>query len=413
MELVGVHPVVAPTLTVETLAFTFLGVCLGAATGLTPGIHVNNAAMLIAALLPVLPGPPRLVGVTLLAAGIVHSFLDVIPAIALGVPDPAMAVNALPGHRLVIEGRGREALRLSALGSGLAVVFAIPLAVPMTTAMTDVYPLVRSHLPLVLGGVVAFLLATEPSTRGRLGGALTMCIAGALGLVTLDLPVRGVLPVGGPLTPLFAGLFGAPVLLEAIGGTGVPSQSDAQITLSRRLAIVTALGGSVAGAIVGFLPGVSSAIAAVIALAFVPGSSGARGFVVATSGVNTANTVFALAALVVLGTPRTGVMVALDGTGAPLDVPLLVAGGAIAACCGFVLVLLVGDDYLRWVSRLDHTRLSVGVLGLLLAASFAFGGPLGVGIFAVSALVGTVPTRFGARRVHLMGVLIVPLVLAG
>jgi putative membrane protein len=32
----------------------------------------------------------------------------------------------------------------------------------------------------------------------------------------------------------------------------------------------------------------------VVALAFVPGSTGARGFVVTTSGVNTANTIFAI-----------------------------------------------------------------------------------------------------------------------
>lgn len=42
-----------------------------------------------------------------------------------------------------------------------------------------------------------------------------------------------------------------------------------------------------------------------------------------TNGVNTANTVFALFALVVLGTPRAGVMVALQETDAPLDLPIL------------------------------------------------------------------------------------------
>lgn len=411
MDFSGVQPIFAPTLTVGALTFTLLGVGLGTLTGLTPGVHVNNAALLLASLAPMLPGSPRLVGVALLSAGIVHSFLDVIPALALGVPDPAMAATALPGHRLVIEGRGYEALRLSALGSGLAVAFAIPLVVPVTVIMTNVYPTVRSQLPLVLGGVVAFLIATEPSMRGRIGGVLALVISGGLGLATLDIPVDGVLPVGGPLTPLFAGLFGAPVLLEAVGGTGVPAQAGDRIAVTERTVIVTALAGSIAGAIVGYLPGVSSAIAAVLALVFVPGGSGSRGFVVVTSGVNTANTVFALAALVALGTPRTGVMVALDGTGAPLDLPLLVTGGAIASLCGFMLVLLVGDGYIRQVGRVKYTHLSAGVLALLIGASFVFSGILGVGIFAASTLVGLIPPRFGARRVHLMGVLIIPLVM--
>jgi putative membrane protein len=44
---------------------------------------------------------------------------------------------------------------------------------------------------------------------------------------------------------------------------------------------LTAIAGSGAGALVGYLPGVSSAIASVVALPAVPGRSGARGFLVA------------------------------------------------------------------------------------------------------------------------------------
>ena len=409
MEVIGIDVVVTPSLSIRAIAFALLGVLLGTITGLTPGIHVNNAALLLASVTALLPGPPKLVGVALLSAGVVHSFLDVIPALALGVPDPAMAATALPGHRLIIEGRGREALRLSALGSGLATLLAVPLAIPVTMVMTEAYPLVREHFPLVLGAVVTFLIATEPTMRSRVGGAIALAASGGLGVLTLDVQMNGLFAVGGVLTPLFAGLFGAPVLLDAVDGTGVPTQSDSRITVGRGAVAVTALAGSAAGAIVGYLPGVSSAIAAVVALAAVPGRTGARGFIVATSGVNTSNTIFALFALSALGTPRTGVMVALDGTGAPIDLPLLLSGAAIASICGFVLVLLVGDSYLRHVGGLNYTHLSIGVLVLLIGASLLFAGPLGVGVFVASALVGTIPPKFHSRRVHLMGVLIVPL----
>lgn len=411
MEAIGVEPVIAPTLTAGTVAFALLGVAMGTATGLTPGIHVNNAALLLASVAPMLPGPPQLVGVALLSAGVVHSFLDVIPALTLGVPDPAMAAAALPGHQLVIEGRGREALRLSALGSGLATLLAVPLAIPLTIGMKTAYPVVRAHMPAVLVAVVAFLVATEPSMRGRVGGLIAVGTSGGLGLLTLDVGMSGLFEVGGVLTPLFAGLFGAPVLLDAVDGAGVPRQSDARVTSSRRMVGITAGAGALAGAIVGYLPGVSGAIAAVLALAIVPGRTGTRGFVVATSGVNTSNTIFALFALAALGTPRTGVMVALEETGAPVNLPLLLSGAAIASICGFALVLLVGDSYLRYVGQIDYTRLSVGVLALLAGASLVFAGPLGVGVFVASTLVGLIPPRFGSRRVHLMGVLIIPLVI--
>ncbi|USZ68635.1 tripartite tricarboxylate transporter permease [Halorussus salilacus] len=413
MEALGVRLALDPAGTATALAFVLGGVALGTASGLVPGLHVNNLALLLASVAPAVPGPPRLVGAAMLAAGVVHSFLDAVPALALGVPDPAMAATALPGHRLVIAGRGREAIRLSALGSGLAVALAVPLAVPVTHLMTTAYPTLRAHMPVVLGAVTGFLVVSERTPRAAVGGAAAFLASAGLGYATLDVNPAAPLDAGGMLTPLFAGLFGAPILLDALSGSGVPEQDDATVAIPRRAVGVTALAGAVAGAVVGYLPGVSSAIAAVLALTAVPGSTGARGFVVTTSGVNTANTIFALFALAALGAPRTGVMVALQETGAPVNLPLLLAAAGLAGVAGFALVLTVGDRYLVAVGSLDYARLSTCILALLVGLSWLFAGPVGVAVFGAATLVGLVPVRFGARRVHLMGVLIGPLMVGG
>jgi putative membrane protein len=403
--------VFAPESGLVALGFVCGGIALGTISGLVPGLHANNFALLLAAAAPQIPGPALFVGAAMLAAGVTHTFLDVVPALALGVPDAAMAASALPGHRLVVAGRGREALRLSALGSALAVVLAVPLALPMTELMVSIYPMVRSRLPLVLGGVALFLVVTERSNPARIGGLLAFFLSAGLGWLILDIEPSAPLASGGMLMPLFAGLFGAPVLIEAIDGAGVPEQADAAVTTPRRTVGLTALAGTVSGAVVGYLPGVSSAVAATVTLPAVPSDDGARGFLVATSGVNTSNTIFALFALVALGSPRTGVLVALDSTGVPLDLPLLLSGVALAAGVGFVLVPLVGDRYLRTVGRIDYTYLSVGVLCMLIVLAYLFSGFIGVGAFSASTLIGLVPAKLGARRVHLMGVLMGPLML--
>jgi len=407
----GVRIAFAPEATALAVAAIAGGICLGTISGLTPGLHANNFALLLAAVAPSVPLAPRLVGAAMLAAGVVHTFLDFVPALALGVPDAAMAASALPSHRLVLSGRGREALRLSALGSGLAVVFALPLAVPVTLLMLRVYPVLADHLPVVLTAIAAAVIATEPTTHARKAALLSFLASALLGVATLDVPADGVLPVGSMLAPLFAGLFGAPVLLDAMGGAGVPAQDDPTVRMARRSVGGLALTGTLSGAVVGYLPGVSSAIAATLALVSTPREHGARGFVVTTSGVNTSNTLFALCALVAFGNPRTGVLVALDRSGAPLAWPLLVAAVLIASAVGFVLVVVVGDRYLRVVRGLDHTKLSVGVLAVLGILSVCFAGLLGVAVFAVSTAVGLIPARLGARRVSLMGVLIGPLIL--
>jgi putative membrane protein len=401
----------SPEVVLSVIAVALGGVALGTCSGLIPGLHANNFAVLLAAAAPSIPLDPLLLGVAMLTAGVVHTFLDIVPALTLGVPDAAMAIAALPGHRLVLAGRGREALRLSAVGSALAVGIALPLAVPVTWLMVRGYPVIRGHLTLVLGGVIVLLVLTESSVRAALGGVVAFGLAAVLGWATLNVQPTAPLDAGSMLTPLLTGLFGAPILIDAMGGDGVPPQADAKLTMARRDLGLTAGAGSVAGAMVGYLPGISAAIASVIALPALPNRDPDRGFIVATSGANTANTVFALFALLALGTPRTGVLVAIEDTGVPLNVPALLTAVVFGAAAGFVLVVSVGDSYLRTVGQMEYTVVSVAVLCLLAGLSWLFTGWFGIGVFAVATLVGLVPPRFGTRRVHLMGVLIGPLML--
>jgi len=124
----------------------------------------------------------------------------------------------------------------------------------------------------------------------------------------------------------------------------------------------------------------------------------------------TSNSIFALFALVALGSPRTGVLVALEQAEVPLNLPVLLSAVTIAAGIGFLLVVSVGDRYLDAVGRTDYTLLSITILALLIGLSYAFAGLLGIGALAAATVVGLIPPRFGARRVHLMGVLIGPLI---
>jgi len=412
MEAMGVRAVVDPQLTALALAWVAGGAALGTVTGLVPGIHANNVALVLASVAPGLPGLPLGVGVGILSAGVVHTFVNVVPALALGVPDAETAATTLPGHRMVLAGRGEEAIRLSALGSGLAVVAAVPLAVPLTRGMTAAYPTLSANIAIVLGGVLVGLIAAETGFRSRAGGALAQAASGALGAVALDADPAAPLEAGGMLAPLFAGLFGAPVLLEAIDGGGVPRQTGTAVRSSRLRVALTALAGAIAGAVVGYLPGISAAIAAVAVLACVPGGDDDRAYVVATSGVDTANAIFALVALVALGRPRSGVIVAFERTDAPLTLAVLVPCVLLAGVVGFLVTLSVGDRYLRLVGRLDQRRLSVCVIALLGVLSGLFAGEIGVLAFVVAAAVGLIPARAGARRVHLMGVLLVPLLVS-
>ncbi|MFW5918675.1 MAG: tripartite tricarboxylate transporter permease [archaeon] len=413
MEALGVRILSDPAAAALALGFIGTGILFGTVSGLTPGLHVNTVAVIMAALAPSVPAPPHLVATSMLSAGVTHSFLDVIPTLAIGVPDAAMAVSALPGHRLVMGGRGREALRISAVGSASAIGAAVVFGVPVTMAMRSLSAVLERSLPVVIAGIALLLVATERGPRAKIGGVLSLAASGLLGVTLLDVPTEAIVPGGDTLLPLLSGLFGVPVLVHAYGGAGVPVQGGPTVAASPTRTFGWGILGALSGALVAYLPGVSAAVAAAISFSMLPASTGDRAFVATVSGVNTSNTIFALFALLALDEPRTGVLVAVERAELPLNLPLLLSSIVLAAAASFVLVPLVGDRYLRTVGAVDPRRLSLGVGGLLVVLSWLFTGFVGVGLLLVASLVGLLPVRYGARRVHLMGVLLVPIAARG
>ena len=101
------------------LEMILLGVLAGIFTGLIPGIHVNLVALLVLSFSPLLLQhfPPINLAVFIICLAITHSFVDPIPSVYLGAPDEAQALNALPGHRLLNQGIGHNAIVYTLIGS--------------------------------------------------------------------------------------------------------------------------------------------------------------------------------------------------------------------------------------------------------------------------------------------------------
>ena len=103
-----------------------LGILAGTFTGLIPGIHTNTLAVILLALLGYLSSIPVLVlAVFLISMVITHSFLDFIPSIFFGAPEPATALSVLPGHNLLLKGEGYKALKLTVIGGLGGFLFAL------------------------------------------------------------------------------------------------------------------------------------------------------------------------------------------------------------------------------------------------------------------------------------------------
>ena len=92
-----------------------LGCLFGVVTGLIPGLHINLVALILFSISPVLLGYTNVIAVAsfIIAMSITHTFTDFISATYLGAPADDTALAVLPAHKLLLDGKGHEAIRLT------------------------------------------------------------------------------------------------------------------------------------------------------------------------------------------------------------------------------------------------------------------------------------------------------------
>ncbi len=461
------------------------GFILGIISGLFPGIHTNNFALLLLALAPSaldVGFSPLHIAVIILANSITHTFLDIIPSIYLGAPDADTALTVLPGHRMLMEGRGPEAVRLSALGSAGSIAVSAIIVLPMTLFFGYMYPFIQKNMALVLLFVIVLMVATEKGEQiigqGRythhkykLYALTVLLVSGALGYYAFKLEslMNPGFDSSTILLALLSGLFGASTLLISLfSDSSIPPQVVGEYSLSGRRIVRGVVTGSVAGSMVAWLPGISSSIAATLVSIFgnfgnldnfdagiasneekqvseksdtsicsgestegaawcdsedvddesEPDSHDEQNsmeYIVSISSVNTANATFALAALYVIGRPRSGAMAAIDGLlgGIPDMRVLLLFFGVLAATSlmAYFTTIHIGNTIHKPLRRLDYKTMAMAVISFLAIMVFAFNGIFGIAIFMLSVALGMLPHFLGVRKMHCMGVLLIPVIL--
>ena len=404
-----------------------MGFLLGVCSGLTPGLHTNNFAALMLALYPTfleMGFHPFDLAAAILAASVAHTFLDIIPSIFIGAPDADTALAVLPGHQMMLDGRGIEAVRLSALGSASSILVALVLIVPLSHLFGTFYETFMDHVAIVLLAIAALMIMTE---RGRVvegQGSLVhlkykifavalFLTSGYLGLFAFGHQNLASSPLGfrpEVLLPLLGGLFGASILLLSLASKSeIPAQRDTGFDLPARSIGRAAFLGGLAGSVVAWVPGVTPAVATVVTRLGSEGSD--REFLVSVSGVNTANALFTLVALLVVGRARSGAAVAVEEL-VEMDGHILLVMVTIVlfvSILSYFATLSAGRAAAKVVRRLKYRMICISVLAFLTGMTFCFAGPFGLFLYFVSAVVGLVAPFAGIRKTHAMGVLMVPL----
>ncbi len=437
------EPATMTTPLIPLVLASLFGALLGCLTGLVPGLHSNNVAtvvgtspgLLLGAVavgtFPMDEGSWALTASSLVVAcAVAHTVANIVPSIYLAVPEGDTALSVLPGHRMVMAGRGDEALKVSVASSSVSLLLALVMVVPMALMMRRGAHGALSTIwgPLLLGvSAVMVLKESDKEARsGRLGGwwasfaALTVLLAsGALGGIAVFRADQ--------LAPMFIGLFGVPLLLVAMvyRGGEVPPAAPVPSHRKTRTPLGPILRGSIAGSLVGWFPGVSSAQATVLAVVgevdLGDDLEGARRFIAGVSAVNTANAVFTIVALATFLHVRSGSAAAVSGLVdwrvAPwseglfpgTEVAVLLAAAALGGGVAAPVTLLAGRAFQRVLPLLSDRWALLGLLLLLVTMAAWAGGTPALLVLVASSALGMVPPLMGLMRVHLMGALTLPL----
>ncbi len=415
------------------------GFLLGIISGLTPGIHVNNFALLLVALSPLfneLGFAPFYVAVIILSNSITQTFIDIIPSIFLGAPEADTALAVLPGHALLMEGRGAEAVRLSAIGSAGAVVVSLAMALPMAFFFLKMYNSINAYIGWILILIVVLMIATEKGEviegqgslvhlKFKMYALVLFFISGLLGMFAFENEalMQPLVSFGEPsiLLPLLSGLFGASMLVVSLmTKSELPAQQEkCRLTLPKKKIMRGMLTGSAAGSFVAWLPGVSSTVGTIIARLLIreeKTENSSKEFLVAINSANTSNAIFSLIALYIIERTRSGAMVAIDKLVNIKEwelsiVFVLLIVIVYVSVISYYTTIYLGDRIAVFLSKINYSKVCTGVLALLAILVLMFTGWFGFVVFLISTPVGMLPTFAKIRKTHAMGVILLPVIM--
>ena len=413
-----------PEIIALVLAAGIIGAAIGTFTGIVPGIHVNTATTVLLGSYPLMEEvvsgfcdpsfTPVLISCCIMSAATVHSFVDFVPSVFIGAPDPDDSLTVLPGHRLLSEGRGMVAVRAAAIGSAVGSVAALALSIPLQWLM------LRGGSEIIdcftFGVVTVTILVIILVSSDRLITAAMLLLTGFMGLAINSeiIPVIGIIEGGTLLFPLLTGLFGLPPLLDNAAGGRIPDQYDDG---NDPVGPMPGIKGVATGILAGWFPGITATAGATLASAVTRENDPAR-FISMTASIGTVTSVFSLVTLSVSGSGRSGPSMAVkqvigDSLGGFCSEAfvLILLSMALATLLGYVSTIGAGKLMVRISDRISPVAMGDAVLGLIVILVLLFTGPFGLAVLVVSAAVGRIPPALGVSRVCLTGCLMLPVVL--
>lgn len=385
---------------------------LGTITGLTPGIHINLIGTIIVStsISFLAKVEPIYLVILITSMAITHTFLDFIPSIFLGCPDTDTELSVLPGHDLLKEGHGYQAVMLANYGSLFAIFLIIILSLPFGILIKHAYNAINNSIPFILIFISTILIFMEDE---KLNALKVFFLTGILGWLILNIPETS---LNQPLLPLLTGLFGSSTIILSIKNKiKIPTQEikNPKIKFFRPL-----LGASIASPLCSFLPGLGSGQAAVIGQTISNPrnkSTDKKEFLVLLGATNTLVMGFSFISLYLISKTRTGAASAINEIlNQNLNLKIIILILIVTLLSGIIAFFLtkkIAKTISNKINKLNYTNISIMILIILITITTIVSGFLGLFILVISTLTGIYCISMKVRRTNMMGCLLIPVIL--
>lgn len=393
---------------VEIIVSIIAGIIIGTFTGITPGIHINTVTAILVANLGIFASVSTFALISFVVSlAMTHTVLDFIPSILTGATDSESFLSVLPGHELLKEGKGKEAVLLVLIG----IITSIPLIAIISPIFIKVVPLLYQKIIYVIPFLLIFISIYTIAREEKVWTALSIFIAtGLLGYASLNSPVKE------PLLPLLGGLFGgSSIIISLSQKTKIPKQDSIKLPKFKEIKkdyFKSIIGSIISSPLCSFLPGIGSGHAATISSEIVPQSR--KSFLMMLGTINILVMVLSFTTLYLLNKTRTGAAAAIKSIAGDISstqlLNIMIISIITIVLTSFVAIFLT-NLFLKIIEKIDYSKISIIMLLILIIAIIILSNWHGFLIFLTSTAWGIFAILSNVRRINMMGVLLIPTIL--
>jgi putative membrane protein len=391
----------------ELLIALLIGILLGIFTGLIPGIHTNLIAIFLISSSTFFLGifsPLQLV-ILIVSMGLTNTFIDAIPSIYLGAPDGETALSVLPGHKMLLEGKGHEAIIYTLAGSSIAIVLLVFLVPFFFFIIPLAQNFVEKMMAVFLISASIFLIGREKNSKTK---ALTIfLLAGFLGIASTNLNINQ------PLLPLLTGLFGTSTLIYSISlKSVVPKQNIENTKIDWKELKKPTIATAITSPICSFLPGMGASQSAIIGSTIIKDMS-QKQFLILVGSTNTLVLAVSFLILYLTGKKRSGLAGAISEITTLTMNELILIGIVIVltAILSIFITIKLSKNFAKIIHKVNYEKVSKSVICFLILVVFLLSGFKGTLVLLTSTILGLTCAHMNVRKGFLMGCLMIPTIL--